>query len=91
MRTRAERRHNDWTKAIRKKKITESYSCFSPEYPWYDNLHQFSKNKIHCSCPLCRCKTNDRDTAFGTRVHWPMHDIRQLEDMSEQIDEYEDE
>ena len=21
---------------------------------WYDNLHQYSKNKIHCSCPLCR-------------------------------------
>ena len=22
----------------------------------YDNLHQYSKNKIHCSCPLCAAK-----------------------------------
>ena len=20
---------------------------------YYDNLHQYSKNKIHCSCPNC--------------------------------------
>jgi hypothetical protein len=22
----------------------------------YDNLHQYSKNKVHCSCPDCRGK-----------------------------------
>lgn len=42
-RTRAERRHNDWTKAIRKRK--KDAAKF--EVPWYNNLHQFSKNKIH--------------------------------------------
>ena len=24
--------------------------------PYYDNIHQYSKNKIHCSCPLCSGK-----------------------------------
>ena len=24
------------------------------EFPYYNNLNQYSKNKIHCSCPLCR-------------------------------------
>lgn len=49
MRTRAERRHLNVTKALRKRNM----ACFE----WYDNLHQYSKNKIHCSCPLCSCKT----------------------------------
>lgn len=53
MRTRAERRHNDWTKAKRKKAISDAYSCFGFLHPWYDNLHQYSKNKIHCSCGMC--------------------------------------
>ena len=45
MRETAEKRHNDWVKAIRKRNLYPDY---------YDNLHQFSKNKIHCSCPMCR-------------------------------------
>ena len=43
-------------KAIRKKRISDHWS----DVPWYDNLHQYSKNKIHCSCPLCAAKTKRR-------------------------------
>lgn len=55
MKTRAERRKNDYNKAIRKKNIAEH------NYGWsyYDNLHQYSKNKVHCSCPLCSAKTDN--------------------------------
>lgn len=62
-RTRAERRHNDWTKAIRKRKISQEVYYHSPGSYWeyYDNLHQYSKNKIHCSCPICRAKRKDKD------------------------------
>ena len=42
-------------KAIRKKKLSDSWLHGSS---WYDNLHQYSKNKIHCSCNICSCKTN---------------------------------
>lgn len=52
MRPTAEKRHNDWTKAIRKYRIDHETSPTTNNY--YDNLHQYSKNKIHCSCPLCR-------------------------------------
>lgn len=52
MYSRAERRHNDFRKAIRKKKICDRYAFGG----WYDNLHQYSKNKIHCSCPMCCTK-----------------------------------
>ena len=54
--TRAERRHKDFSKASRKEKISKLVYQFN----WYDNLHQYSKNKVHCSCPMCSCKTNTK-------------------------------
>ena len=48
------RRKIDYKKARRKARIdlARSYDGL----PMYDNLHQYSKNKIHCSCRLCRGK-----------------------------------
>lgn len=59
MRGRAYNRHMSWTKAIRKKRISDSW-MWGTNHPWYDNLHQYSKNKIHCSCTMCRAKTNSK-------------------------------
>ncbi len=56
MRDLALKRHNDVKKAIRKKEICKH--AYGWEY--YDNLHQYSKNKIHCSCSGCSPKTNDK-------------------------------
>ena len=72
MRNRAEKRHNDWKKAIRKKKIINAYG-----WDYYDNLHQYSKNKIHCSCPLCRGFTKAGENNISDR--------RKLEEMDSQI------
>ena len=48
------RRHSDITKALRKRNIClKNYG-----FEYYENLHQYSKNKIHCSCPSCSGKTN---------------------------------
>lgn len=44
------RRKNDFTHAIRK-----MMKC--DKFPWYDNLHQYSKNKIHCSCWMCKSRS----------------------------------
>lgn len=46
----AKRRHNNVKKAIRKQNISKHVYGIN----WYHNLHQYSKNKIHCSCNLCR-------------------------------------
>ena len=78
MRTHAEKRHNDWKKAIRKRKIIRQYG-----FDYYDNLHQYSKNKIHCSCPLCRAKT--RDKTYGPVEQWPIRDEKRIEEMHDQI------
>ena len=58
-RTRAQRRYDSRRKALRKRRITKEVYLESDEHPYYDNLHQFSKNKIHCSCPYCLAKSRD--------------------------------
>ena len=47
-------------KALRKKRIAEEVYYDGKEYPYYNNLHQYSKNKIHCSCPICSPKTRNK-------------------------------
>ena len=46
---RANRRKKDVNKALRKRNISKH----AIGWDWYNNLHQYSKNKIHCSCPWC--------------------------------------
>ena len=65
IRTRAERRHNDIKKAIRKQKIANSVYPKDKDWDYYNNLHQYSKNKIHCSCYLCSCKTRDKKKKYA--------------------------
>lgn len=51
-------RYNSRRKALRKRRIDSEVYCYlSDEHRYYSNLHQYSKNKIHCSCPLCAAKT----------------------------------
>ena len=76
MRNRAEKRHNDWKKAIRKRRIDRERNT-NGIHDWYDNLHQYSKNKIHCSCPICRGLTKAGKNNIS--------DIRKLEEMNSQI------
>lgn len=54
MESRALNRENSKRKALRKQRICRDIYHFD----WYDNLHQYSKNKVHCSCAMCSSKTN---------------------------------
>lgn len=83
MRTAAERRRNDWKKAIRKRRISSAY-C--KDRPWYDHLHQYNKGKIHCSCALCRCKTNDKHGLSGPAMNWPVRDQKRMGGMMQDED-----
>ena len=51
--SRAYNRKASIRKALRKKHLAEDLGLIT-----YDNLHQYSKNKVHCSCPSCNPKTN---------------------------------
>ena len=82
MRTLAEKRHNDWKKAIRKRRITRSWGW---KEDYYDNLHQYSKNKIHCSCPFCRAKTAKKKQVWSGGKNWSIADEKRIEEMQDQI------
>ena len=56
------RRKTDYKKAKRKARINIATMACN-DVPLYNNLHQYSKNKIHCSCCLCRGKD-----CFGRHV-----------------------
>lgn len=79
MRTRAERRKNNFNKAIRKKNISESNHVTL----LYDNLHQYSKNKIHCSCPCCSAKTGK----YGNTPNYKHSDELKIDSMNSQLAE----
>ena len=90
MRPTAEKRHNDYKKAIRKRKIDRETSPKCWSHDWYDNLHQYSKNKIHCSCPMCAAKTNNRGRyAYygGGSMNWKTSDRRKLDEMDYEEEE----
>ena len=58
-----ENRRRSFIKAIRKKRIDSQiykYYYLERDHGFYDNLHQYSKNKIHCSCPMCSAKTKNK-------------------------------
>lgn len=79
MRTRAERRKNDYSKAIRKKSISECCDGVG----FYNNLHQYSKNKIHCSCPLCSAKTSK----YGNTPNYKHSDELKIDSMKSKLAE----
>lgn len=59
-RGKAYRRHKDYTKAIRKRNISNELYFSITGHPYYPHLHQYSKNKIHCSCPMCTDKSKGK-------------------------------
>ena len=89
-RTSAERRHNNVKKALRKRNICRNF------YGWeyYDNLHQYSKNKIHCSCSICSGKTNMPKFRHGGKcegMNYTIKDYKRYKAMEQEIKEYEQE
>lgn len=93
MRPTAEKRHNDYKKAIRKRRIDRFLDGTSPyRQDYYDNLHQYSKNKIFCSCPLCACKSKNKGwyAYFYGTTNWNPHDRRQLDELDYEEEEEEE-
>ena len=82
-RTRAERRHNDWTKIHHKAAIIK---YVWRDEKWFDSAfkgkeHRLSKSKVHCSCPLCSAKTRKNG--------YKISDLRKLDSLRSSLDEEE--
>ena len=88
----AYRRDVMWRKALRKRRITQHYPG-SDTYPYYDNLHQYSKNKIHCSCPICSAKTRNKGSRrysqgnYSRSINYKVSDMRKQ--MAMDFDEFD--
>ena len=79
-------------KALRKRQITRNiYRQGNSDY--YDSLHQYSKNKIHCSCAQCSKKTRNkgyRRTAkknYNRSINWKKSDLIKIEAMCADLKE----
>lgn len=46
--SRSWKKHRDWTRAIKNRKVAKDIFPFYDEYPELHKLHQYSKNKFHC-------------------------------------------
>ena len=83
---RAYLRAKSWSKAIRKRNIDrDTKPVHSPWPDYYDNLHEYSKNKIFCSCPMCSAKTN---VGSGSGKNWKISDRKKIESLENQDEEY---
>lgn len=88
--TGGENRRKSILKALRKRRIDQDiYGYLDREHGYYKNLHQYSKNKIHCSCPICSSKTSGKGISRFKRVipgaDYKISDVRKIQKL-----EYED-
>lgn len=78
-------------KALRKQKIAKK--LYGGER--FDNLHQYSKNKVHCSCPMCSRKTNNKGKKrlkhgnYYPSKDWKHSDAQKIESAEQELQEYE--
>lgn len=90
-------------KALRKKRIDHDVYCKyyyrgtvkDETAGYYKNLHQYSKNKIHCSCPMCSAKTRNKGSSkhkgMSRPINYKISDMRKInkleyEDREENVD-----
>lgn len=85
-RTRAENRFNSRRKALRRRRITQEVYGMKEDNPYYDNLHQYSKNKVHCSCPWCSRKSKNypkiNDMSKNEAMNSAMEELEEDEEES---------
>ena len=79
-------------KALRKRRIDKHVTWYSEErgYGLYNNLHQYSKNKIHCSCSMCSAKTRNKGASkhkgMSPGINYKISDIRKIQRLEYQDD-----
>lgn len=71
------RRKNDYVHALRKQRKSRDSMLFDSN-PWYDNLHQYSKNKIHCSCDMCNRRKSSTDAGNNCVKHYSFTDQKKI-------------
>ena len=92
MSSRAYNRDVTRRKALNRRRLARKiYSYDDKDY--YDNLHQYSKNKIHCSCHCCSTKTRNKGRRqrgnYRRSINYKKADLIQMMSMDEQMYDYD--
>lgn len=88
----ARRRDLMWRKARHKQRLDHKLSWNG--YYFYNNLHQYSKNKIHCSCSMCSEKTRNKGHRrwkagnYSRSINYKISDLRRWLMMNDQEKEF---
>ena len=76
-------------KALRKRRLADRLyrNWNDPDEPfnYYDNLHQYSKNKIHCDCPVCSAKTRNKGKRRYKSGNYMRHINYKVSELKRQI------
>ena len=79
-RDRAYYRKMAFKKAKRKRDIDIALSPWGT--PMFNNLHQYSKEKIHCSCPMCSAKTRNKGKRkrnnYNPSINYKISDLKRI-------------
>lgn len=84
-----------WRHAIRKRRIAREVYSGEPGWEYYPNLHQFSKNKIHCSCPLCSAKTRNKGKrrknvhGFSLSINYKISDLKKIQRLKSSEEDFQ--
>lgn len=80
-------------KALSRRRLARKIYPYD-ENDYYDNLHQYSKNKIHCSCPDCNTKTRNKGSRrhrsgnYNQAILYRASDLRKVVAMDEDLREF---
>lgn len=79
--SRAYNRDVSLRKALRKQRITKQWYQWDVNWEYYHHLHQYSKNKIHCSCGMCMAKTRNKSRRhvygnYAPSINYKASDLR---------------
>ena len=88
-RTSAYYRGMAWRHAIRKRRIAREVYPESPGWDYYPNLHQFSKNKIHCSCDMCNRRKSSINAGDNCIKHYSITDQKKIVSQFAQMKEFD--
>ena len=55
---------------------------------WYSIDGKYSKNTIHCSCPFCATKSNNKNALRGSKNNYKPSDIKKQMRLNDQYNEY---
>ena len=69
------KRRNDWKKAKRKENIVKHIYLYSDDA--IRPRHWYSKNKVHCSCPLCSEKRKNG--------YIPIYELKMIDKMNDMM------